>query len=130
MIPLDRETAAAPASYLGRRLRSFGHALHGIGHMVATQPHARLHLLAAGLVVAGGWALSIDATDWMVVVLACGLVLAMEAVNTAVEHLCDVVCPTWSEDVRRAKDVAAGAVLIAAIAAAVVGLLVLTKTAG
>lgn len=63
----------------------------------------------------------------MALALTCGLVLALEAVNTAMEHLCDVVCPTWSEDVRRAKDVAAGAVLLAALAAAIVGLLVTVK---
>lgn len=123
----DAAACAAQLSYLGRRLRSFGHALRGVRHMVATQPHARLHILAVAMVVAGGWLLSIDVADWMIVSLACGLVLAMEALNTAIEHLCDVVCPTWNEDVRKAKDVAAGGVLIAAIAAATVGLLILVK---
>ncbi len=114
-------------SYVMRRLHSFGHALSGIGHMLATQAHARIHLAAVAGVIAAGWALRIDAGDWMAIALACGLVLALEAVNTAMEHLCDVVCPTWSEDVRRAKDVAAGAVLLAAGAALIVGFLVVFK---
>lgn len=114
-------------SYLQKRIRSFGHAFAGIGYMVATQPHARLHLLAISLVVGAGWSLSIALSDWLIVTLACGLVLALEAVNTAMEHLCDVVCPAWSDDVRRTKDVAAGAVLIAAVAAAAVAVLVVAK---
>ena len=117
-------------SYLRRRLRSFGHALSGIGHLLATQPHARIHLAAVAGVIAAGWALRIDTGEWMALTLACGLVLALEAANTAMEHLCDVVCPTWSEDVRRAKDVAAGAVLLAAGAALIVGLLVVLKHLG
>jgi diacylglycerol kinase (ATP) len=127
MTPQDAATAAPPPSYLGRRVRSFSHAFRGIGYMVATQPHARLHILAVGLVVTGGRVLSIDASDWMILALTCGFVLAMEAVNTAIEHLCDVVCRTWSADVRKAKDVAAGAVLIAAIVAVTVGLLIVAK---
>ena len=95
--------------------------------MVATQPHARIHLAAVAVVVGTGLRLAIPIEDWIAVTLASALVLAAEAFNTAFEHLCDVVSPQWSEDVRRAKDVAAGAVLLAAVAAAIVGGLVVAK---
>lgn len=127
-----REDASAkPApharSYLAKRIRSFGHAFSGIGYMVATQPHARLHFLAVAIVCGAGWWLSIPLSDWAILALVCGMVLATEAINTAMEHLCDVVCPAWNEDVRRTKDVAAGAVLISAIVAGIVGILVVAK---
>jgi len=114
-------------SALRRRIASFGHAGAGIAHMVATQPHARIHLAAVAVVVGTGLRLAIPIEDWIAVTLASALVLAAEAINTAFEHLCDVVSPQWSEDVRRAKDVAAGAVLLAAVAAAIVGGLVVAK---
>ncbi|WP_202814406.1 diacylglycerol kinase family protein [Aureimonas sp. AU40] len=129
---LGKTTSPAPAltalqAIWRKRIGSFGHAFSGIGYMVATQPHARFHLLAVAVVAPVGWSLSITVADWMILALACGFVLAMEAVNTAMEHLCDVVCPAWSESVRRTKDVAAGAVLLAAVTAAIVGLLVVAK---
>lgn len=115
------------SSYLARRVRSFGHALSGIGFMVSTQPHARLHVLATLIVGGTGWWLSISLSDWMMIAIVCGMVLAAEAINTAMEHLCDVVCPAWNENVRRTKDVAAGAVLISAATAAIVGLLIVVR---
>lgn len=106
------------------RLASFVHAGRGL-RVLLHEPNARLQLLAATAVIAlGGW-LDVGRTDWALLVLASGFVLALEAMNTALEALADRVAPERHPLVARAKDVAAGAVLIASIAAALVGFLVL-----
>lgn len=107
-----------------KRIESFGFALRGIAELIRTQPHARIHLLATAMVFAAGRALGISATEWMMVVLAAGGVWLAEALNTALEAVTDLASPEYHELARRAKDVAAGGVLMMALAAAAVGILV------
>jgi diacylglycerol kinase (ATP) len=114
----------APDGPIRRRLRSFRYAARGIGAMLASEPNARIHALATGLVVAAGIGFGIDRTEWLAVVLAIGAVWAAEGVNTAFEALCDVASPDRHPSVERAKDVAAGAVLVAALAALAVAALI------
>jgi diacylglycerol kinase (ATP) len=109
---------------IGSRIRSFGYALRGLGFMLRTQHNAWIHLAATGLVVAAGIYLNLAAQDWRWIVLAIVLVWVAEIVNTAFEHLCDVVQPEFHVSVRAAKDVAAGAVLVAATGAAIIGVMV------
>ena len=106
------------------RVKSFGYALSGLGFMLRSQHNAWIHLAATAAVIASGAALNIGAEDWRWIVLAIGLVWVAEIVNTAFEHLCDVVQPEFHVSVKTAKDVAAGAVLVAAIGAAIIGVLV------
>ena len=93
--------------------------------MLANEPNARLQLLAALVVVVLGLWLELDPTDWSLLALAIGAVLASEAANTALEALADRVAPDRHPLVAKAKDVAAAGVLIASLAAAAVGLFVL-----
>jgi diacylglycerol kinase len=118
-------TERAPAEgWLGRRGRSFVHAGRGVV-LLCHEPNARIHLLVAVLVIAlGVWA-RISLSDWALLVLAMALVLTAEALNTALEHLADAAIPREHPLVGSAKDLAAGAVLLAAVGAAVIGLLVL-----
>ncbi len=109
---------------LRERVGSFSYALHGLGFMLRTQHNAWIHLVATAVVIVAGLALQIAAADWRWIVLAIALVWVAEIVNTAFEHLCDVVQPEFHVSVKTAKDVAAGAVLVAAIAAAIIGALV------
>jgi diacylglycerol kinase (ATP) len=109
---------------ISARLKSLGYALSGLGFMLRTQHNAWIHLVATALVVAVGLWLRIAPHDWRWIVLAIALVWVAEIVNTAFEHLCNVVQPEFHVSVKVAKDVAAGAVLVAAVAAAVIGLLV------
>lgn len=107
-----------------RRLESFRYAGRGIVELLRTQANARIHLAAAVAAVAAAWWLRITAVEWALVIVAIGAVFAAEAFNTAIETLCDAVQPDHSPLIERAKDVGAAGVLIAAIAAALVGLIV------
>lgn len=110
--------------YLSSRLKSFGHAWTGLAFLMKSEPHARVHLLATTVVLITAWALDVSRQDWLWLILAITLVWICEAVNTAFEYLCDVVSPEFSQDVKLAKDIAAAAVLIAAIAAVIIGVIV------
>lgn len=107
------------------RLKSFGYAASGIGFVVRNEHNARIHIVAATLVVIIGAAYQIAAQDWLILILAIVSVWFAETMNTAFEYLCDVVSPQKNESVRRAKDIAAGAVLITAVGAAIIGSIVM-----
>jgi len=107
-----------------RLLTSIGHGLRGIGYTLRTQPNMRIHLLLAiAVAIAGGW-LNISAGDWLAVIVAITLVTGAELFNTAIESLCDAVHPDQHPLIGHAKDTSAGAVLLASIAAGVIGLIV------
>jgi diacylglycerol kinase (ATP) len=106
------------------RLESFKYAFSGILEMIKTQHNAWIHLLIAGIVVAAGFLLDISKAEWIAVVLASGMVLMAEAFNTAIELLVDKISPHQDAVAGKIKDIAAGAVLFAATAAAIVGLLI------
>ena len=109
---------------LGLRSEPFRHALRGLRDMLRRERHARFHALATVAVVIAGLVLDIDRRDWIALFLAIALVFGLEAMNTAIEALCDVVSPERDERVRLAKDVAAGGVLVAAVASLGVAALV------
>lgn len=110
---------------LHARLRSLLAAMRGLAHMVGSEANARIHLVAAVGVIGLGAALRLDPLEWALVVIAIALVWIAEGLNTALEHLADAVCPDHHPLIGVAKDVAAGAVLIAALAAVAIGVLVL-----
>ena len=105
--------------------RSVSHAWSGLVFTFRTQRNARWHVIAALAVIALATWLRIDATRWAILVLTLGAVCAGETINTTVEALVDLISPDWHERAKVAKDVSAGAVLLLAITAVVVGLLVL-----
>jgi diacylglycerol kinase len=106
-----------------KQIKSFFYAFRGVGTAIKTEPHLRFHLVAAVFVlifaVIGGFS-----ADRMAVLLTLiGAVIALEIVNTALERACDAVTDKPNELVKAAKDCAAGAVLVMAIAAAAVAVL-------
>jgi diacylglycerol kinase (ATP) len=109
---------------LEKRIKSFGHAFRGIFNLVASQPNARIHLIAAILVIIAAIVLKISCFEWCLVVFAIGLVFSAEAFNTAIEHLTDLASPAYNENAGKVKDMAAAGVLIAAITAAILGLII------
>lgn len=113
---------AAPFS-LRARQQSFVFALAG-GRVLLAQHNAWIHAAATLLVVVFGLVCRVSRLEWVALALAIGLVWAMEALNTAIELLADEVSLEQRERLGRAKDVAAFAVLAAALAAVAVGLLV------
>ena len=103
------------------RIKSFRYAFSGLWLMLSTQHNAWLHLIATLLVCAAGFVLKVSAEDWRWLIAAICLVWVAEALNTAFEYLCDVVSPDFHHAVQKSKDIAAGAVLICAMAAAGIG---------
>lgn len=109
---------------LKKRIKSFGYAFKGIASLIGKEHNAWIHCTAIVLVTIAGFHFGITPTEWCIVVLCFGLVLAAEGFNTAIERLVDLVSPDFHPIAGDVKDVAAGAVLICAIASAIVGLIV------
>lgn len=106
------------------RLRSFVYAGRGLRTLLATQHNARIHGGATLLVVGAALGFRLGRMEWLVLILTLVSVWTAESLNTAFEFLCDAASPEFHPLVEKAKDVAAGAVLIAALGALVVGVLV------
>lgn len=109
---------------LRKRLRSFGYAFHGIRLLITQEANAWIHCFAAVCVVVAGFFFGISVSEWIAVIFAIGMVLAAEAVNSAVEALADRVTQEYDEAIKRTKDLASGAVLILAMAAAIIGCII------
>ncbi|MDR3401247.1 MAG: diacylglycerol kinase family protein [Chthoniobacter sp.] len=107
-----------------RVLLSFRYAGRGVLVIVRTQTNAWIHAVAAFVAIIAGFFFGISRLEWCAVVGAIGLVLTAEGINTAIEAVVDLASPDRHPLAGRAKDVAAGAVLLAALAALVIGLLV------
>lgn len=107
-----------------KQLRSFRYAWKGICSCVGKEQNLSFHLIATTVVVAAGVCLGITRTEWMIVTGCIGVVVAAELFNTAIEKLVDLVSPEYHPIAGQVKDIAAGAVLVCAIAAAVIGILV------
>lgn len=103
------------------RAKSFGYALSGLRHVVTREHNARIHLGVAILVLMTAGYLGVTRQELTSLILVIVAVCFAETMNTAFEHLCDVVSPEKNPSVKFAKDIAAGAVLICAFGAAAVG---------
>ena len=107
-----------------KRAKSFVYAFRGIVMLLRGEHNAWIHSAAAVTAVTLGLWLGLSALEWVAVAMCIGAVLAAEAFNSAIEALSDRVSPGYDEAVRRTKDLAAGGVLLTAVAAFVVGLIV------
>ena len=104
--------------------KSFGYAFQGIFNTIRTERNMKIHCIAGVLVKIFGIWLQISKTEWMICFILFGLILALELMNTAVEATVDLCTEDRRPLAKKAKDAAAGAVLIAAIFAAVIGLMI------
>jgi len=109
---------------LAKRVRSFRVAVRGIAMMLRSEFNARVHALATIVVIVAGFGLRIDRHEWLAVILAITAVWSAEAINTSIEALCDVVTQDDHPGIGRAKDLAAGAVLLTALGAATIAAIV------
>lgn len=105
-------------------IRSFGFAGQGILDLFRFENNAKVHLLVAVLVLAGGFWLRLTPIEWTIILTQIGLVWAAEAFNTAIEKLCDFVSPGIHPQIKAIKDLSSGAVLILVIAAVLIGMLI------
>ena len=105
-------------------LQSFRNALDGFFYCIKTQRNFRIHLLAAALALSLTYFLKIGRLETLILFSFISLVLILEMINTAFESLIDLMSPTWKKQARTAKDVAAGAVLLAAFLATIIGFII------
>jgi diacylglycerol kinase len=109
---------------MNSRLKSFVHAWKGVMLVATGEANFRIHLAAAILVITAGAITGLTPVEWCIILLAIFFVLAMEAANTAVEKVVDLVSPEFNDAAGKAKDISAAAVLLAAIAALSAGLVI------
>ncbi|ODS83910.1 MAG: diacylglycerol kinase [Cytophagaceae bacterium SCN 52-12] len=107
---------------LAKVFKSFGYAFKGIVSLFRYENNAKVHLIAGILAVAAAFYLEFSLIEWCILVIQIALVMAAEAFNTAIEKLCDAISPQKHPAIGTVKDIAAGAVLITAIAAVITGL--------
>ncbi|MFK7786713.1 MAG: diacylglycerol kinase family protein [Crocinitomicaceae bacterium] len=107
-----------------KQLKSFRDAFNGIGILIRSERNFQIHLVAFVVAIGAGFYFEISKGEFIVILLVSALVFALEGVNTAIEKLCDEVSEERKESIRKVKDVAAGAVLIGAIFAAVIGVMI------
>ncbi|HAO64366.1 TPA: diacylglycerol kinase [Candidatus Taylorbacteria bacterium] len=107
-----------------KRAKSFTHASRGISVFIKTTHNAWIHLTILALAIFLGFYFNITKTDWFMLIFAAGFVLSAEAFNTAIEIDIDLTSPEYHPYARDTKDVAAGAVLISAITALIIGIMI------
>ncbi len=110
---------------LRKWIKSANYAIEGVLHGVKTQKHMRYHFLSAAAVLFFSYVVGVSHTEFVIIAVAVILVLSTEMINSAIEAVVDILSPEYAEKARVAKDIAAGAVLITAFGAAVLGYSVL-----
>jgi diacylglycerol kinase (ATP) len=111
-------------SFFSGRLKSIGYAFKGAFKLITTEHSVMVQSSLALLLVIAGFVFDISRTEWMMQILAFGLVLSVESLNTAIEKIADFIHPEFHQKIGFIKDIAAGAVLFAAFAAIAIGLLI------
>jgi diacylglycerol kinase (ATP) len=112
-----------PFEFAGR-IKSIGHAIDGILYVLRSQHNAWIHAAGTALVVIAGFFFRLTASEWCWIVIAATSVWTAEALNTALELLADAATKEFHPLVGQAKDVAAGAVLVTAIGASIIGIII------
>lgn len=110
-------------TFLGKRLMGCWYALKGAWRLLK-EPSIQVQLAIAAAVVCLGFWFDISKTEWILQTLAMGLVLGVEGLNTAIEEIADFIHPDFNDKIGNIKDVGAGAVFMAALAAGVVGMII------
>jgi diacylglycerol kinase len=109
---------------ISKRMKSFGHAFNGLKVLVREEPNARIHLFAAAIAIGLGWFFNVSGIEWIAILFAIGFVIVTEILNTSIENIADFISPEKHVAIKKIKDLAAGAVLISAIVALIIGLTV------
>jgi len=104
--------------------RSFRYAIRGIWTVFKEEFNARVHFLAALVVIILGFVLKVAWFEWIILILVMGGVFTMELINTSIEGLADLYSMEFNPKIRKIKDLSAGAVLVAAITALIIGMVI------
>ncbi len=107
-----------------KRLRSFGYAIRGLWRFFSSEHNVWIHLVLTVLAIVLGFILKISRMEWIAVLLVIGMVISAEAFNTCIEKVIDYLAPEKDKRAAYIKDLAAGAVLITAVIAAIVGIII------
>lgn len=108
-------------------LKGFVYAFSGLFFLVKSERNFQIHLVLFCLVLFLGCYFNITSLDWILILIVSSIVFGLEALNTAIEKLCDLVDPNFNTKIKTIKDISAAAVLIASIMAAVSGVILLWK---
>lgn len=111
-------------NFLKKQIKSFGSAINGIMKAMAQEFHVKIHVFIATLILILSVCLGISKIEWMIITLSISSVISLEIINSAIERLCDKVTTEIDPLIKLAKDMAAGAVLIAAISSVIIGSLI------
>jgi diacylglycerol kinase (ATP) len=111
-------------SFFANRIRSVGFAFKGALLLLKNEASIKVQFTLALLITAAGFYFDISTTEWAIQLLAVGLVMSIEGINTAVEEIANFVHPNFHNKIGLIKDIAAGAVFFASIFAIIIGLLI------
>lgn len=111
-------------AFLSGRFKSIGYAFKGAIKLITTEHSVMVQSTIAILMIVAGFYFEITSTEWMFQILAFGLVLSIEGLNTAVEKIADFIHPDYHERIGFIKDIAAGAVFFAAMSAIAIGMII------
>ncbi len=113
-----------PRQEYKKLINSFKYAIEGIISSFKTERNMKIHVFAMIVVIALGFFFKLDKVEWCFVIIAIASVISAELFNTAIETVVDMICPERNPKAKLAKDIAAGAVLVVAICAAIIGFIV------
>lgn len=108
----------------GSIISKFAWAIAGLMAVIREEQNMKVHLVAAGIALGIGWALGLERVEWGLLLIAIILVLMAEVINTAIERTVDLIAPQYHPLAEKAKNMAAGAVLLSAISAVILGVIV------
>jgi diacylglycerol kinase (ATP) len=111
-------------SFLANRIKSIGYAFKGALLLLNKEASIKMQFFIALLITAAGFFFNISSTEWIVQLLAIGLVMSMEGINTAVEEIANFIHPEHNNKIGLIKDIAAGAVFFASVFAIIIGLII------
>ena len=111
-------------SFLSNRIKSVGYAFKGAMLLLKTEASIKIQFVIAIIVTGAGFFFNISPSEWIIQILAIGLVMSIEGINTAIEEIANFIHPEHHSKIGLIKDIAAGAVFIAAVFASIVGLII------
>ena len=107
-----------------RVIKSFACAFDGLKDCILHEKNFRIQYIIALLMIIAGVFFSISVSEWMIILLCFAVVLSFEIINSAIEKLCDLVCPDFNLTIKKVKDMSASAVLLSAIIAFIIGCII------